>query len=419
MRWRSVAGAILTTCIIGSATCAATEDKPAAAKDAPGQDKRESSIRYVPMDAPAGMSQAVIVQGHPLVYTRQLLPLNPAGKLVGRDSVEKQIQQVLDNLNAVLTESGSNLGHLVRLNVYALAPSTVDRVRDQLRGRLPPTVRPTITAVLTPMPHRDALVAVDAVAVAAEKGETVALQRCNAVAGDGDYADAAVLPRGGVAYLSGVPAEAGLTVSAVDKSMSTLWELLGELSLSPTQVVQLKVFLRPASSADEVLRELKKYFPDQMTPPVVFVEWLAPPPIEIELIAQLPLTDEGAPGVQYYNPPEVRPMQVFSRVALVRTDRQIYISSLFSRTAGRGQKQALDVFDQLQAILEQTGSDLRHMAKATYYVCDDDSARGMDRVRLWRYDQDRPPAASKCMVHGVGQSGRSLTLDMIAVGSGQ
>ena len=112
-------------------------------------------------------------------------------------------------------------------------------------------------------------------------------------------------------------------------------------------------------------------------------------------------------------------MQVFSRVALVRCQRQIYISSLFARKAGHGQHQALDVFDQLEAILDQTGSDLRHMAKATYYVCDDESARGMDRVRLWRYDQDRPPAASKLMVHGVGKSGRTLTLDMIAVSGGQ
>ena len=64
-------------------------------------------------------------------------------------------------------------------------------------------------------------------------------------------------------------------------------------------------------------------------------------------------------------------MQIFSRVALVRTQRQIYVSSLFARKAGRGQDQALDVFDQLQAILDQTGSDLRHMAKATYYVYDD------------------------------------------------
>ncbi|HUT14408.1 MAG TPA: RidA family protein [Thermoguttaceae bacterium] len=413
MTWRSVTGAVLAACVIELTNCPAAEDKPV--QKAPDKEAADASIQYVPLDAPAGMSQAVIVQGHPLVHTRQLLPVDREGKLVGEGSVDKQVEQVLDNLDAVLVASGSSLGQLVRLNVYALAPPTVDRVREQLTGRLESSVRPAITAVLTPMPHRDALVAVDAVAVAAATDKAVALQRCEAVAGDKDFADAAVLPRGGVAYLSGVPAEGGITVSAVTKSMSTLWKTLGELKLRPAQVVQLKVFLRPASSADEVLHELKKFFPGQMTPPVVFVEWLAPPPVEIELIAQLPLTGESAANVQYYNPPEVRLMQIFSRVGLVRCERQIYVSSLFARKAGRGQDQALDVFGQLQAILDQTGSDLRHMAKATYYACDDDSARGLDRARLWLYDQDRPPAASKCMVHGVGQSGRTLTMDMIAV----
>jgi enamine deaminase RidA (YjgF/YER057c/UK114 family) len=261
-------------------------------------------------------------------------------------------------------------------------------------------------------------VAVDAVAVAEDRGSEVTFQRCEALAGGEAHADAGVLPRGGVAYLSGVPAEGGLTESAVTKSMSGLWKRLDELNLSPAHVVHLKVFLRPASSADDVRRELEKYFPDQMTPPVVFVEWLAPPPVEIELIAQLPITDESAPSVEYYDPPEVRPMQIFSRVALVRSERQIYTSGLFAREKGRGQDQALDVFDQLQAILAQTGSDLRHMAKATYYVCDDPSARGMDRARLWLYDQDRAPAASKCMVHGVGKPERTLTMDMIAVAAG-
>jgi enamine deaminase RidA (YjgF/YER057c/UK114 family) len=415
MTWRSVTGAVLVACMLGLANCPAAEDKPV--QKASDKEAADASVQYLPLDAPAGMSQAVVVQGHPLVHTRQLLPLDREGKLVGGDSVDKQVEQVLNNLDAVLSASGSSLGQLVRLNVYAIAPTTVDRVREQLSKRLDPAVRPTITAVLTPLPHRDALVAVDAVAVAAEKGKAVAFERCEAVAGDKDCADAAVLPRGGVAYLSGVPAEGGLTVSAVDKSMSGLWKTLKHFKLTPADVVQLKVFLRPASSADEVLRKLKEYFPGQMTPPVVFVEWLAPPPVEIELIAQLPLTGESAPSVQYYNPPEVRPMQIFSRVALVRTERQIYVSSLFARKAGRGQEQALDVFDQLQAILEQAGSDLRHMAKATYYACDDDSARGLDRARLWLYDQDRPPAASKCMVHGVGQSGRTLTMDMIAVGT--
>jgi enamine deaminase RidA (YjgF/YER057c/UK114 family) len=410
MTRRLVRGVILTVCAFGLANCPAAEDKPVPAG---------SPVQYVPLDAPAGMSQAVVVQGQPLVHTRQLLPLDREGRLVGEGSVDQQIAQALDNLEAVLDASGSGLGQLVRLNVYAIAPPTVDRVRELLCKRLEPTVRPAITGVLTPLPHRQALVAVDAVAAAADKGSTVALQRCEAVAGDKDCADAAVLPRGGVAYLSGVPAEGGLALSAVDKSMSILWRTLGQLNLSPAQVVQLKVFLRPATSAEDVRRELKKYFPGQITPPVVFVEWLALPPVEIELIAQLPRTDEPAQSVRYYNPPEVGLSPTFSRVALVHSERQVYLSGLFARQAGRGDDQARDVFDQLQAILGQTGSDLQHLVKATYYVCDDDSARGIDRVRYRLFDPSRPPATSKLMVHGVGRAGRTLTMDMIAVGSGQ
>lgn len=406
MTWRSYAGILLVGYFVALANCPAAEDKP--------------SIQYLPLDAPAGMSQAVIVEGQPLVHTRQLVPVDSEGKIVGKDSVEKQVEQVLDNLDAVLKASGSSLGQLVRLNVYALAPPTVDCVREQLAGRLQPEVRPAITSVLTPMPHRDALVAVDAVAIAAEKGDTVALERCEAVAGDKDYADAAVLPRGGIAYLSGVPAEAGLTQSAVDRSMAGLQKTLETFKLTPAHVVQLKVFLRPAHAADDVRRVLKKYFPDQMLPPVVFVEWLAPPPVEIELIAQLPLSDDAAPKLQHYNQPEVRPSKLFSRVALVRTERQIYTSSLFvPKATGRRLEEALAVFDQLESILAKTGSDLRHMAKGTYYVSDAGSASGMDRVRLWRYDHTCAPAASKCMVHGIAKEKRTMTLDMIAVGSGE
>jgi enamine deaminase RidA (YjgF/YER057c/UK114 family) len=395
--------------------CPAAEDNPA--QDTPGREISDSSVQYLPLDAPAGMSQAVVVQGQPLVHTRQLLPLDHEGNLVGEGSVDKQIEQVLNNLDAVLNASGSGLGKLVRLNVYAIAPPTVDRVREQLSKRLEPDVRPAITAVLTPMPHRKAMVAVDAVAVAAETGPAVSLQRCEAVAGDQDCADAAVMPRGGVAYLSGVPAEGGLAVSAVNKSMATLWKTLEQLQLSPAQVVQLKVFLRPATSAKDVLRELKKFFPDQITPPVVFVEWIALAPVEIELIAALPLTDKPAQSVQYHNPPDVRPLPTFSRVTLVRSERQIYVSGLFARSAGRGEDQARDLFDQLKTILDQTGSDMLHLAKATYYVCDDDAGRGFDRVRPQFFDPQRPPAASKVMVYGVGQAGRTLTMDMIAVGS--
>ena len=415
MTWRSLTAALLAAHALGLTHCPA-DDKPAQQAAA---DAAKAAIEYVPMDAPDGMSQAVIVQGAPLVHTRQLFPVGKDGKLVGEGSVDEQIEQVLNNLEAVLKDSGSGLDKLVRLNIYALAPTTVPRVRELLSKRLDASVRPAMSPVQTPLPLRGAVVALDAVAVGADAGEAVTLKRCEAVAGDKNQADAAVMPRGGIVYLSGVPDAGSLTESAVVRAMSTLKRTMEHLKLSPKDVAHVKVFLRPVTSADEVLQQVREFFPDQAMPPVVFVEWLATVPVEIEMVARLPQGDEASEGVEFYTPPEFRPSNTFSRVALLRTDRQIYISGQYAREPSRGQPQAEFVFQQLQEILDKVGSDMRHLVKATYYVCDDDAARWVDRTRPNVFDPDRPPAASKVMVHAVGMEGRTMTIDMIAVESGK
>ena len=427
MTWRSLTTVALAGCCVALAVCqtvtAVTEDEPAAkpavVTDATVQETAESSIQYVPLDAPAGMSQAVIVPRMPLVHTRQLFAMDSEGKLVGEDSADKQIEQVLANLEAVLKDSGSGLDKLIRLNVYALSNETATRVRELLDERLDDAVRPVITSVLTPLPHRGALVAVDAVAGAADSGKAVALKCCESVAGNDQCADAAVLPPGGIAYLSGHPEASGLTVLPTTKSMTRLMKTLGQLNLAPEHVVQVKVFVNPVTSAEDVLREVQAFFPDQLMPPVVFVEWLASMPVEIEMIAQLPPSDKPAANVEYFNPPEFRPMNSFSRVALMRAERQIYISGLYASEPSRGELQADLLFGHLQEILTNTGSDMRHLVKATYYVSDDDAARWVDRTRFKIFDETRPPAASKLMVHGVARPGLTMTVDMIAVGSEQ
>jgi enamine deaminase RidA (YjgF/YER057c/UK114 family) len=407
MASRPIAAALLALCL------------SALADDSAAQDTTNSSIKYLPLDAPEGMSQAVVVQGLPLVHTRQLLPVDREGNVAGEGSADQQIEQLLTNLEAVLADSGSGLDKLVRVNVYALSTAVVTSFREHLAKRLGPAVRPAITSVLTPVAHRKALVAIDVVAGASDNGKAVVLRRCPSVAGSDQCADAAVLPRGGIAYLSGQPDEGGLTASATTRSMSSLMKTLGHLKLSPKQVVQVKVFLRPVTSAEEVLREVQEFFPGQIAPPVVFVEWLAAVPVEIEMIAQLPLSGKPAKDVEYFTPPGVRPSNTFSKVALVQTDRQIYISGIYARQPSRGEPQAVYVFEQLQEILANSGSDMRHLVKGTYYVSDDDAARWVDRSRPRFYDPSCPPAASKLMVHGVGQSGRTMTIDMIAVGKRQ
>jgi enamine deaminase RidA (YjgF/YER057c/UK114 family) len=378
----------------------------------------EPSVRYLPLDAPAGMAQAVVVEGFPLVHTRQLLPVDSEGKLVGEGAAEKQIAQVLANLKTVLDAAGSGLDKLVRLNVYADSPRTADLVREQLSQRTDAAVRPAITVVQTPLPHPEALVAVDAVALAAETGDTVSFQRCETLAGDKDCADAAVIPPGGVVYLSGQPDKSPLAEAAA-KSLTTLLEIVDQLKLERSQVTHVKVFIESATAADEVLDEVKRHFPGQLTPPVVFVEWIASAPVEIEMIVRLPSAGvESAEPVRYYTPPGVKPSPTFSRVAVVQTGRQIFVSGLFAREPGDGEAQVRDVFAQLEQILSATGSDLRHLAKATYYVSDDDASTMLNKLRPEFYDPERPPAASKVTVHGVGRSDRTLTMDMIAVGSG-
>ena len=203
------------------------------------------------------------------------------------------------------------------------------------------------------MPHRGVLIAVDAVAGAADSGKAVALRRCRSVAGNDQCADAAVLPAGGIAYLSGHPEGFELTKLPTTKSMTRLMKTLEQLQLGPEHVVQVKVFLNPVTAAEDVLREVQSFFPDQLTPPVVFVEWLASMPVEIEMIAQLPSSDESTEPVEYFDPPEFRPSNTFSRVALMRAGRQIYIAGLYASKPSRGQPQADLLFAQLDEVSEE------------------------------------------------------------------
>ncbi|MCL4207246.1 MAG: RidA family protein [Pirellulaceae bacterium] len=375
------------------------------------------AIRHLGAADSPGSTRAVVVEGYPLVHTRQILPLDSKGQLVGQEAVEKQIEQVLDNLTAVLQSAGSGLDRLVRLNVYADSPETVALARERLNERIQAEVRPVITAVQSPLPLPAALIAMDAVGTTDGKTETVTLQRCEAVAGDPDCADFAVLPVGGVAYLSGHPDKSPTAAEATAKSMNALLQIVEQLGLDRSHIVHLKVFVQPAQSADPVLRELKTVFPQRLTPPFTIVEWIASAPVEIEMIVHRPVTGEAnAEAVSYYTPPGVKPSPTFSRVAVVPAGRQIYIAGLTSRAAGDGEAQVRDVFDQLQQILPEADSDLRHLVKATYYVSDDDASTKLNDLRPEFYDPQRPPAASKATVHGVGVADRTLGIDMIAVG---
>ena len=113
------------------------------------------------------------------------------------------------------------------------------------------------------------------------------------------------------------------------------------------------------------------------------------------------------------------PSPVYSKVSRVHGTRRVYTSGLTSSVPGDGATQVRDIFNGLESLLAEAGSDINHLAKATYYVADEDVSKQLNVVRPEFYDPKRPPAASKAMVTGVAVEQRGITLDLIAAPAGQ
>ena len=68
--------------------------------------------------SPAGghYSQAIVNGGE--VFVSGLLPITRTGEKLVDSSFEAQCQQVLDNLDAILSASGTDMAHLISVRVY-------------------------------------------------------------------------------------------------------------------------------------------------------------------------------------------------------------------------------------------------------------------------------------------------------------
>jgi enamine deaminase RidA (YjgF/YER057c/UK114 family) len=297
-------------------------------------------------------------------------------------------------------------------------------VVDELREVFSENCRPAVSFVETALVDDDAVVAMDAVAALRKSLELTGVRRLREPipGGGSDYVPSAILPGGPIVYISG-QAEKGELLEATQKTMESLHKTLAFLGLDSSHVVHIKAFVKPISRVNSIeqrdVQEViaKFYEKDGLIPPMSFVEWTNASPIEIEMIAYGP-KQPSAPAISsnvtYLTPPGMKASPVFSRVAVVEGGHRVYVSGLYGKPESSGGEQIRDIFTQLQGHLKSAGSDLAHMAKATYYVSNDDASKQLNLIRPNIYDPKRPPAASKAGVKGVGRPGCSITLDMIA-----
>lgn len=346
-----------------------------------------------------GSAGAVVVKGRGLVHTFQILPVGDDGRIVGRRSAAKQVDRLFKNLADDLKRRGSSLKQIVKLNVYGAGNDALYLVRKRLAKEFAGKHKPAVSYVVTALPRREALVAVDAVAARPAR------------AGDVDPA------KGRLVYISGQAIRSGDLAESTRKTMQGLHRTLKQLKLNADHVMQVKTFFKPMRDVAIVNREIAKFSSKTRSPVVSHVEWTSRL-IEIELVAFAPYRNGEKPGgerLRFVTPPWMKSSPVFSRVAVVESDTVIFVSGLYGEPKTSAERQVRDIFGTLRRLTTKAGGDLKHLAKATYYVSTAEASGRLNKLRPEFYDPKRPPAASKAPVAGVGRTGCAVTLDIIAV----
>ena len=363
--------------------------------------------QYIGTDELTGSSDAVIVGDVPLIHTKQFLPVDKNGKIVSKDNLSGQLDQVFENIIQTLNEIGSDAGQIVKLNIFLKNAGLIREVQSLITRKFPAGSKPSVTFAAGDLVHPDALISIDAVAISDLKAGSVKFY------GAKEQSAAALLPAGPVVYISGQAAKGGLA-EATRSTLKQLGETLTSLGLTLKDVVQIKSFLTPMSSLSIVEKEFAEFFKNEAMPPLVFVDWIsADPVIEIELIAASRVKDVKADQIDYITPPGMTASPVYAKVTRLNYGKKVYLSGIYGIRADNTDSELTGIFGTMEKVLKASGSDFKNLLKATYYIRSDQYSKSLSDLRPKYYDPSRPPAASKAMIKGIGLNGAGISIDMI------
>jgi enamine deaminase RidA (YjgF/YER057c/UK114 family) len=346
-----------------------------------------------------------------LVHTGQIFPIDIKDPLI-KDDISVQLQQVFSNATVILNSAGSDLNHAVKLNIHISNEKSIAEIEKLLANKFKGDHKPAITYI-THQLWNGAAVAMDIVAVSRTDGSKVQYVANNN--GSGGANAAAILPPGGVTYISGQAIKGNLQ-EGTHGTLQQLDATLKFLGMEKQDVVQLKAYLNKTADISMVEKELAAYFPADAIPPIIYVEWINTEyEIEIELIAASPATTTTRDSaITFLDLPKMAHSPLYSKAVQVNKGKKIYFSTLYGTTPENAQAQTEELFASLKKLLKATGSDFTHLVKATYFHYDVAGSTALGAVRPKYYDPYRAPAATKAQLK-VMPFGKSVGVDMIGL----
>lgn len=347
-----------------------------------------------------GTAAFVRVADAPLAFTGQVFSAAPAA------DVRVEAEQALDALGAVLGAAGSDARSIVRLAAYASDDAAMRAAEAVVATRF--AGEPVaLTRVRTSLTRPGARVAFEAVAASRRSAEAVVVSE----------AGSATLPAGGKIFISG-QAEKGADLAAASRlTMAGLHRSLRHLGLAPSDVVQVKAFIRPFSDHAAAVRAMAESFGDRPAPPIVVMEWVSDLFAEIELVAAAKsLRAPAGETVTHAWLPWLVKSPRYCNVAFVPPGTPlIFVGAVDAADTTDPRAQMKAIFERIGSVLFEAGSSYRNLAKATYYLHAPQARALLGDIRGVYFDPTRPPAASALQVVAPARPSQAAAVDLVAV----
>ncbi|MAT16111.1 MAG: hypothetical protein CMJ46_12680 [Planctomyces sp.] len=367
-------------------------------------------MKSIKLDESSSGPHAVVVHDQSLVHTGLILPVNESGRVVSTETLD-QLRQLGQNARTLIESIGSGQDDIVLFRVHCATRDELEFVRQKPAG----LSNSLATYLISPLPDPEAKVGMEVIFASDKKYDKVA-HLSSSVPG----VRLSVLPRGRAVYISGQLEQGNGTVETARLTMEGLHRTLTHIGLDASHVVHIRTFLAPMSKAGEVDDVIDSFYPEDARPAVTHLEWKTTDSIEIEMIAWVPddLQIEGADPeatVQHFWLPWLTVSPVYCRYTLVISPDRIYVRDLIATDAESHEDQIHAIFGKLKKVLEAAGSDLEHLAKATYYTTNAEVSKPFGQIRPEYYSPEHPPAASLARIEGIEVPGKAIAIDMLAV----
>jgi 2-iminobutanoate/2-iminopropanoate deaminase len=147
----------------------------AAKKSGPKIVRRKTAMNPAQVAAPIRgyYSNCVRVSPGPLLFISGQIAFDTRGKLVGKDDVAAQAQQVLRNIQGILEANGASMRDVVKVTVYVTDINDLDRIAP-VRMKYFPTEGPASAIVeVSRLALPDVKVEIEAIAAVDGRGPAV------------------------------------------------------------------------------------------------------------------------------------------------------------------------------------------------------------------------------------------------------